>query len=252
MMQLLRTILEKLAPSFFLRNTKTIHYAFSLLLLMAFAVGVASVVGSERTSILIESSVETVAENDLFSIRVYAVATTPVNAVSLSIATPSEFVEVMGVDRGESVITLWTSEPKVEGGVVTLEGGTYRRGFVGKHLIATINLKAKKSGQATIVATDANLLAGDGRGTVVATDISKAKRSLAIGTKPADGEQVTFDAAVVIVTDLDGDGAVSLSDISTFMGEWIRQNNRYDFNNDGVMTFKDFSILLANYFKSAS
>jgi len=251
MIQWLRSICARIAPTLFLRNTTTVHYVFSFLLLIAVAVGMASVSSATRTSIVLESDVQAVAENDTFAIDVYAVATTPVNAVSLAISMPTEYVEVLGIDRGESVITLWTSDPRVENGVVYLEGGTYRRGFVGKHLIATINVRAKKAGQATVATTDASLLAGDGRGSEVTTDISSARRSLAITAEtPETG--IAAEGVVVIVTDIDGDGTVSLSDISSFMGEWFRQNNRYDFNNDGAMTFKDFSILLASFFKATN
>lgn len=247
------TLLSKyIAPTLFLRNTKTVHYVFSFLLLLAMAVGMASVVGTDRTTIVLESDAGQVEAGETFSLDVYAVATTPVNAVSIVVTTPTDYVEVLGIDRGESVITLWTNDPVVTNGAVSLEGGTYRRGFVGKHLIATINLRAKKPGQATMITTNASLLAGDGRGSEVRTDIANARESVAIAEDSGDEGTITADATVLIVTDLDGDGVVSLTDVSTFMGEWFRQNNRYDFNNDGVMSFKDFSILLANYFKSAS
>ncbi len=58
------------------------------------------------------------------------------------------------------------------------------------------------------------------------------------------------EAVVLLVSDVNSDGKVTLEDISIFMVEWVKQNNRYDFNNDGSMTFKDFSILLSNYFRS--
>jgi hypothetical protein len=148
------------------------------------------------------------------------------------------------------VITLWTSDPRVENGSIILEGGTYRKGFVGKHLIATINAKARTTGEVVITTKEANLLAGDGRGTKIDAKVgedSVVRVQIAESNGTLEGE-----AVVLLVSDVNADGKVSLEDISIFMVEWVKQNNRYDFNNDGSMTFKDFSILLANYFKSQS
>jgi hypothetical protein len=46
------------------------------------------------------------------------------------------------------------------------------------------------------------------------------------------------------VKDVTGDGTVSLADMSAFLVAWTTKNKLYDFNNDGAMTFADFSILL--------
>jgi hypothetical protein len=245
----LSRVLRYIVPSAFPRRSATVRYAFSILLFIAITLGVASVIGSAQAEIVLETSGKAVAKGETFTINVYAVATTPVNAVSLRINFPTETTEILGIDRGESVITLWTSDPRVEDGVVILEGGTYRRGFVGKHLIATINVKAKELGQASFVTEAASLLAGDGRGTEISTNISdQGKTTLAIRAEGDD--TIVAEATVLLLTDVNGDGTVALDDIGLFMIEWTKQNNRYDFNNDGAMNFRDFSIILANYFRS--
>lgn len=245
----LTPVLRYIAPSWFFVRSATVRYAFSLLFLFAVVFGVASVIGSEQSEIVLETRTKTVAQGETFSIAVYAVSKTPVNAVSLRINFPTDTTEILGIDRGESVITLWTSDPRVENGAVILEGGTYRKGFIGKHLIATINVKAKELGQASFVTADASLLAGDGRGTEVSTNITTAgKTTLSIAAVGDDS--IAGEATVLLVTDITGDGAVTLEDIGAFMLEWVKQNNRYDFNADGAMTFRDFSIILANYFRS--
>ncbi len=242
-------IITNLAPSWFLVRTSTVRYAFSLLFLLSIVFGLASVISSKQSEIVLETSSREVEKGENFTISVYAVANTPVNAVSLHINFPTETTEVLGIDKGQSVITLWTSDPRIENGVVILEGGTYRKGFIGKHLIATINARAKEAGQASFVTKTASLLAGDGRGTELSTDISSAgKTTLKIGSSESDS--LTGEATLVLITDINNDGAVTIDDIGTFMGEWVRQNNRYDFNDDGSMNFRDFSIILASYFKS--
>lgn len=227
---------------------RTVRYMFSLAFLLVLVLSVASVVGSSKSAIVLETNQKQHAPGEPFSIDVYAVATAPVNAVSLSIAYPEDKIEILGIDRGESVITLWTSDPRVENGSIILEGGTYRKGFVGKHLIATINAKARATGEVVITTKEANLLAGDGRGTKIDAKVgedSVVRVQIAESNGTLEGE-----AVVLLVSDVNADGKVSLEDISIFMVEWVKQNNRYDFNNDGAMTFKDFSILLSNYFRS--
>jgi hypothetical protein len=226
----------------------TVRYMFSLAFLLLIVMSVAAVVGSSKSAIVLETNQKQHTPGESFSINVYAVATTPVNAVSLSIGYPEDKIEILGIDRGESVITLWTSDSRVENGAVILEGGTYRKGFVGKHLIATINAKARSAGEVVITTKEANLLAGDGRGTKIDAKVgedSVARVQIAESNGTLEGE-----AVVLLVSDVNSDGKVTLEDISIFMVEWVKQNNRYDFNNDGSMTFKDFSILLSNYFRS--
>jgi hypothetical protein len=249
MISRIKQILSILAPTLFLRNTKTVHYAFSFFVLAVLITSIASVIGTEKAAIILETSKTNVATDDVFMVRVYAVATTPVNAISLAIEVPTNMVEVLGIDRGESVITLWTADPRYENGFVYLEGGTYRKGFVGKHLIATINVKAKQSGLANILTNNASLLAGDGRGTEVTTTLDERSESR---VKISTAAEITaVDATIVIVSDIDGDGKVTLRDIQSFMTAWFSRSTRYDFNNDGEMSFKDFSILLAKFFSPA-
>ncbi|MFN3692823.1 MAG: hypothetical protein ACK4SL_01830 [Candidatus Paceibacteria bacterium] len=241
----LKEVIKKRRP---VPPNQTVRYMFSLAFLLVLVVSVASVVGSSKSTIVLETKQKQHLTNETFAIDVYAVANTPVNAVSLSIAYPEDKIEILGIDRGESVITLWTSDPRVENGAVILEGGTYRKGFVGKHLIATINAKARATGEVVITTKEANLLAGDGRGTKIDAKVgedSVARVQIAESNGTLEGE-----AVVLLVSDVNADGKVTLEDISIFMVEWFKQNNRYDFNNDGLMTFKDFSILLANYFRS--
>jgi hypothetical protein len=248
-MKWFQKIISYIAPTFTLKRSPTVRYAFSFLVLIALIAGFASVVGSTQSEIVLETNNAAIAEGETFMVDVYAVAKTPVNAVSLRVAFPTEHMEVLGIDKGQSVITLWANDPSVNNGVVTLEGGTFRKGFVGKHLIATINVKAKSLGQASIITQSANLLAGDGKGTELRTNIdTNGKKVVTIGD--ASGETITGEAVVVLVTDVNGDTKITLADISAFMTEWVKQNNRYDFNDDGLMTFRDFSILLASYFKA--
>jgi len=235
-------------------NSRTVRYAFPLLFAVA-ALLSATVIDSETQSFIhIESSASSVKAGEIFSIGVYVSAHTPINAIDISLDFPDEQVEVTGIDVGESVITLWTVDPYVEGNAVILRGGTFRKGFKGDHLIATVNAKAKTSGLATFEVSDILLLAGDGSGSEVEVS-SNGEETAHLYVANEDGTFSTpADASgaegvtLRIVTDIDGDGKVSLADVSRFMAAWSSKAEVFDFSGDGRMTFRDFGIILADAF----
>ena len=250
-MKFFRRALNKVFPTLGLRNSSTVRYAFSFLFVFAAIASIAAVATTNGSYIKTVSSAAAVEVDTKFALDVYVYADAPINAVDISLLYPSDQVEVLGIDKGESVITLWTEEPFVKDGAVFLRGGTYKRGFVGEHKIATVNLKAKTAGSAQFLAGEVKLLAGDGKGTSVKADTTRAKIVTAIfaaGEKPPQTTTLEGAVSFVVVTDIDGDGAVSLRDISSFMANWASRAQKFDFNNDGQMTFRDFSIILADYF----
>lgn len=247
-----RRWLNFLFPHLRNRRSTTVRYAFPMVAILAAMLGLGAVTTSQESSIRLESSNATVKDGGPFSVSVYVSAHVPVNAVDIEVTIPPN-VEVMGIDRGESVLTLWTEDPKVTGNTVTLRGGTFRKGFIGEHLIATINAEARDSGLAEFRVTDAMLLAGDGEGSTVSFDENTAGARLYVAN--ADGTfsdefAVGIDGAVatIVITDIDGDGRVSLGDVSRFMVAWSSRTVLYDFNNDQRMNFKDFSIILSDVF----
>jgi hypothetical protein len=250
-MKFFRRVLNTIFPTLGLKNSPTVRYAFSFLFVFAAIASIAAVSSTKGSYIKVVSSENAVEVDTQFKLDVYVFADAPINAVDISVLYPESQVEVLGIDKGESVITLWTEEPFVKDGAVVLRGGTYKRGFVGEHKIATINLKAKTTGSAQFVAGTVNLLAGDGKGTSVKADTSRAKfvtTVFPVGEKPANTTTLEGSVGFVVVTDIDGDGAVSLRDISSFMANWASKEQKFDFNNDGQMTFRDFSIILFDYF----
>lgn len=247
-MNRLISILQSLHP--FVRRRGTVRFMFPAVLAFAALLGAASVIDSERTSyVRLEASETTVEAGGRFSIDVYANAHVAVNAVDITLQFESNSVEVLAVDRGQSVITIWTEDPIIEADRVVLRGGTYRRGFIGEHKIATVDLRAKVTGQQSFSATNVMLLAGDGAGSTVSTsEVNDGTVNLFIYDENTTPESIGVDVSVRLVTDIDGDGQVTLRDISAFMAAWNDASVQYDFNGDGRMTFRDFSIILADYF----
>lgn len=231
------------------RTPATVRFMFPLLVGFV-AILSASVIGSEDSYIRLEPSATAVMQGDRFSIDIYASAHVPVNALDIEIDYAEDKVTVLSVDKAQSVITIWTQEPTIANGKVTLGGGTFRRGFVGEHLVATIKAEAKYTGQTEFLVTDAQLLAGDGQGTPVAVSGvgNDSKTSFYIYDQNEDPAEISAKLGININADIDGDGKVTLRDISSFMAAWHAKTTTYDFNSDGRMNFVDFSIILAKSF----
>jgi len=231
------------------KSTSTVRFMFPAVFSLAVLISAAVLTTTDVSYVRLETSETTVQAGGRFTVDIYAYAHVPVNAVDITIRFDSSAVEVLEVDRGQSVLTIWTEEPIIKEDMVTLRGGTFRRGFIEEHKIASIDLKAKQTGQSTFAATDVILLAGDGAGSSVAVaNALDSTLSLYIYDENTSPESIGIDVNVKIVSDIDGDGKVTLKDISAFMAAWHTKDKMYDFNGDGRMTFRDFSIILASFF----
>lgn len=227
----------------------TVRYMFPALLTFAALFSLASVTSTQFSYVRLETSENSIEAGERFTVAVYAHSYVPVNAVDVTLSFDKNAVDVLAVDRGQSVLTIWTEDPVIKDNKVKLSGGTFRKGFLGEHEIATIELRAKNTGLGTFEATDVILLAGDGSGTPVPVKkASQASVSFFIYDENTDPETIAVNVKVQIVTDINGDGKVTLADISAFMAAWASTDTTYDFNADGKMTFSDFSIILADFF----
>lgn len=250
-MKYLKKIFQFFSPQIQTRDGVTVKYMFPLVLGFL-AVLSASVVSTEKSYVRLLPSQTAVMEGERFSIDVYASAHVPVNAIDITIDFNDEKVEVLSIDKAQSVLTVWTQEPTIEGSTITFGGGTFRRGFVGEHLVATIKAQAKVNGVTEFLVSEAQLLAGDGKGTPVAVSGtgSESKQSFYIYDQDEDPAAISANLGVNITADIDGDGKVTLRDISAFMAAWSDKTKVHDFNSDGKMNFVDFSIILAKSFFS--
>ncbi len=243
-------IVENLKQRLRKRRRGTVRTMFSFATL-AFLLGAALITSTEASYIKLKASKSVLEAGERFSIDVYAYAHVPVNAVDVTLKFEESAVDVLSVDKGQSVLTIWTQEPIVKDDEVILRGGTYRKGFIGEHKIATIELEAKKSGESELAVGNVVLLAGDGKGTpVTVAESNDSSLSVYIYDENEDPENIAVDVTVNILTDIDGDGNVGIKDVSAFMGAWSSSSTGkiYDFNDDGKMSFKDFSIILADAF----
>ncbi|MCB9811892.1 hypothetical protein H6783_03185 [Candidatus Nomurabacteria bacterium] len=243
-MKWLQRIIYRFCFSCRTNRSRTVRYAFPLIVTAFSLIGAAVILPSDASYMRLEFSSATIEAGKPFSVDVFVGAHVPVNAINIDLEYPEDKVAITGIDTGESVITIWTTEPYAENGVVHLSGGTFRRGFLGEHRIVTINAVAKATGIAQFAASDVAFLAGDGSGTEVAAT-KVGEKSVVIVAQGEDGV-LTATAEIRVYTDINGDGKVTLTDILQFMAAWTDKKIIYDFNEDKRMNFTDFSIILAD------
>lgn len=248
-MNTIRTIISNLFSPLKVVRGRTVRYMFPLAIGFAAILGAQLISSTESSYIRLQVDKQTVERDDMFSVDVYAYAHVPVNAVDVTLKFDGNKVKVVQVDRGQSVLTIWTEDPVVTNNSVVLRGGTFRRGFLGEHRIARIDLQALRTGNSQFNTENVLLLAGDGEGTPVSTlESGASSASLYIYDENTNSSDINVEVEVNLITDLDGDGKVTLRDISAFMGDWSSKSRLHDFNGDGRMTFGDFSIILASFF----
>ncbi|MEZ4200077.1 MAG: hypothetical protein R3B69_00505 [Candidatus Paceibacterota bacterium] len=193
------------------RRFRTVRYAFPVLITAFSLIGAAVLLQGNASYLRIESSRSAVQPGETFSLDLYAGAHVPVNAINIEITYPDEVISVESIDIGKSVITIWTQDPHVEGDRIIFSGGTYRKGFIGEHLIATIDVKAREDGTAVFSAENITFLAGDGTGEAVSLYASK-DQTVAVAVNATEGT-LTGTVDVYVYTDIDADGVVTMTDI---------------------------------------
>lgn len=91
-----------------------------------------------------------------------------INAVELRLFYSTDLLEVVSLEKGGSVLELWTAEPKTKNGQILFEGGI-PNGFVGDANIGRIIFKTLNEGRAdVIVGEDSVAYLNDGEGTKIA------------------------------------------------------------------------------------
>jgi hypothetical protein len=250
-MKFLQRLLYKVCVSCRPNKSRTVRYAFPMVFTTILILSAAAITSNNSSYIKLTTTEKTVQIDDLFTINVLVGAKVAVNAIDIQINFPDDQIEIEGIDTGESVITMWTEEPYVRASTVYLSGGTFRKGFLGEHLIAQINARAKKNGNAKFTIDNARVLAGDGLGTQVSLS-NDGIESLTLYVSLTEGlnEEILLEGeiSVGIFTDINGDGKVDMNDIINFMSAWRSSTRIFDFNNDGRMTFTDFAIILSDSF----
>lgn len=239
---------ENFANTFKAKPERPVRYMFPFAAAFAVLLGASAITSVDSSYVSLFSNVSTVEVDQRISLDILAYAHTPVNAVDVTLHFDADVFEVAEVNRGNSVISLWTTDPIISEDTIIFRGGTFRNGFLAEHNIATVEFIAIGTGRAKFTTSDVTFIAGDGEGTVVkTTDGLTSEASVFAFDDSVDPEVLAEEIGSALTTDLNDDDKISLSDVSIFMSAWAGRTRVYDFNGDNKMTFTDFSILLAEF-----
>jgi|SRR3989344_2611857 len=158
-----------------------------------------------------------------------------INAVEGKITFPSDKLEVTGISKENSIISLWAEEPVPSSNSIAFSGGLPSPGFIGTAgKVMIISFKVKSDGDAVIDIEDAQVLANDGFATNILSEIIPTNISL---SKPKSK-----------IADINDNGKVDLVDVSILLNNWgTPKNKSTDLNGDGKVNAKDLSILLSKW-----
>ncbi len=193
---------------------------------------------------------------ETFTVTVLVSARTPVNVFKGEIEFDHTKMYVDAIDYNTSIADLWAERPWYQNGDGTLGfigGTTMRGGFTGNGELITITFRTTSDGAAAIRFHEARILEHDGLGTDVPLilpidSIFSFEESVINNETVAEPESSVATIAVVKElpsTDMNGDGAHTLADISIFMLNMLGSEARYDLNVDGKVDAKDLSIMMS-------
>lgn len=139
-----------------------------VIFLICIFISYTSCVTSISAAILkIETDVKTLRVGDVFSVEIIVdTESQTVNALETNIVFPSELLEFVASDEGESVLNLWIEKPNYNGVNTISFSGIAPGGFMHDHVpVLALTFKVIKEGQANIESVDSLLLLHDGFGT---------------------------------------------------------------------------------------
>lgn len=138
--------------------------------------------------IKIDSDFSSLNVGDIFTVSILADTENQiVNAVDTEISFPSEMLEYVSADDGESLVSLWVQKPAYDGFSSIAFSGIAPGGFSSNNAnLLILKFKAIKAGQGNIEMNTAKLLLHDGLG----TEASLTKQNLHITINNNDSQIV--------------------------------------------------------------
>jgi hypothetical protein len=100
-----------------------------------------------------------------------------INNVDTVIKFPTDLLEVMSISKSSSIFSLWVEEPGFSNtlGQITINGGIPNPGYIGQSgEIASVILRAKNTGTASLVFADSAVRLNDGLGTNSLTGVQSS------------------------------------------------------------------------------
>ncbi len=168
------------------------------------------------------------------TIHVIANADKPVNVIGATVNVPEELIEIVKVSRENSIIDLWSEEPKIKDSSIHFSGGIVNEtGFLGEGVVLTVILTPKQEGTANIYLKETSMLAHDGTGMPVTCD----NKPITFTIRPESHPN----------PDVNGDKHVNIFDFGIISARlFMRYERSYDLNLDGKITLADIGVLISN------
>jgi hypothetical protein len=131
---------------------------------------------AHAASLFATASRMTVAAGERFSVFIrVSSADQAMNAAQGALQFPPELLEAVDISTAGSILTFWAQEPSYinDKGTVQFEGILPNPGFRGeKGTILMVTFRAKKEGTASLALTNGSVLANDGIGSQILSDVS--------------------------------------------------------------------------------
>jgi hypothetical protein len=147
-----------------------------------FFVGIRGVQAAQAATLYFSPSSGSYTIGQTFPVAVYvSSADQAMNAASGVVSFPQDKLEVVSLSKTGSIFTLWVQEPSFSNsaGTVNFEGIVLNPGFTGATgKIITVNFRAKTAGTALLNLSSGSVLANDGKGTNILSNLGNASFSL--------------------------------------------------------------------------
>lgn len=136
-----------------------------------------SVSAAQAASLYLSPSSGTHAIGAAFTVNVHVSSAKTMNAASGVISFPADKLEIVSLSKSGSVFSLWVQEPSFSNssGIINFEGIVLNPGFIGSGgKIISIAFKAKQFGNAVLKFSSGSVLANDGQGTNILSELNNA------------------------------------------------------------------------------
>ncbi len=131
---------------------------------------------SASSSLYFSNIPKEVEVGDRFSVSVRINANDQsINAISSIISFPENLLKPISINKDQSIINLWTGEPRISKGRISFEGVVLNPGFFGNNgLVLRVNFEARASGVVNMNFIEGSVLANDGLGSNVLASFIKS------------------------------------------------------------------------------
>lgn len=120
-----------------------------------------------------------------FTVNINVQSSVALNAASGVITFPTDKLEAIGISKAASVFNLWVQEPSFSNsgtqGNVRFEGIVLNPGFTGTGKLIGVTFRVKSSDTASLAFSSGSILANDGLGTNILSDMGSANFTLSQG-----------------------------------------------------------------------